>query len=150
MGNLGEKRSRCQWYRIVVYSRWLWHFMFFVHVACHVGEGAKGPDPAIRYSSLPDKLCEKGWFGQKTKQGWYKYDPASPRKPLESPETTALIDEHRKASVRSPRRDAIAGCPSHWKTFTFFWPVYNVYLKYRVLCNGIFLMKKSCRDVCFP
>jgi 3-hydroxyacyl-CoA dehydrogenase len=68
------------------------------------GEGAAGPDPSVRYSTLPDKLCENGWFGQKTKQGWYKYDPSSPRRPIDSPEAMSLIDEHRKSSVRRGKR----------------------------------------------
>lgn len=50
----------------------------------------------VRYCDLPDKLCEKGWFGQKSKHGWYKYDPSSPRKPIESSDTMALIDDHRR------------------------------------------------------
>ena len=48
-----------------------------------------------RYCSLGDKLCEDGAFGQKTGRGWYRYDPAAPRKPVASDETAQLIAEHR-------------------------------------------------------
>jgi 3-hydroxyacyl-CoA dehydrogenase len=67
--------------------------------SCSLGENATGRKPNVRYSSLADKMCDKGWFGQKTQKGWYNYDPASPRKPLESPEALALIENHRKESV---------------------------------------------------
>ena len=63
------------------------------------GEDATGRDDSERYSSLSDELCERGWFGQKTKKGWYTYDPAQPRKPLENSDTLELIRAHRKAQV---------------------------------------------------
>jgi 3-hydroxyacyl-CoA dehydrogenase len=31
-------------------------------------------DPAERYVAIADRLCEKGWFGQKTGRGWYVYE----------------------------------------------------------------------------
>ncbi|CAE7760884.1 EHHADH, partial [Symbiodinium microadriaticum] len=68
-----------------------------------VGENATGRVVGERYSSLADSLCERGWFGQKTKQGWYKYDPSAPRKPLESADTLQLIEEHRNAMGIAPR-----------------------------------------------
>lgn len=49
-----------------------------------------------RYSSLADKLCEAGYFGQKAGRGWYKYDPKNPRKPIEDEETLALLKQHRQ------------------------------------------------------
>lgn len=52
-------------------------------------------DPNRRYATLADKVCEQGWFGQKTKKGWYSYDPAQPRKPVESAETLELISKYR-------------------------------------------------------
>ena len=30
--------------------------------------------PDARYVQIPDRLCERGWFGQKTKRGFYRYD----------------------------------------------------------------------------
>ena len=51
-------------------------------------------DPNRRYPTLADKLCEQGWFGQKTKQGWYSYEN-DPRKPSESSDTMELITKYR-------------------------------------------------------
>ena len=48
----------------------------------------------VKYSTLPDKLCEAGFFGQKTKRGWYEYSPNNPRKPIESKATTEFIEHH--------------------------------------------------------
>jgi 3-hydroxyacyl-CoA dehydrogenase len=66
------------------------------------GENASGRLPHLRYSCLSDKLCERGWFGQKTSRGWYLYDPAAPRKPLENPDTLQLIRDHRSTMVSPP------------------------------------------------
>ena len=52
-----------------------------------------------RYSSLADKLCEAGYYGQKAGRGWYKYDPKNPRKPIEDEETLALLKQHRQDVV---------------------------------------------------
>lgn len=52
------------------------------------------------YSSLPEKLCAKGFLGQKTGRGFYLYnDPLNKRKPSESLETQQIIDQHRKDEV---------------------------------------------------
>ena len=32
-----------------------------------------------RYVSIADRICEKGWFGQKTGRGYYKYTPGARR-----------------------------------------------------------------------
>lgn len=53
----------------------------------------------MRYCSLPDQLCDKEWFGQKTQKGWYVYDPSAPRKPLESEDTLDLIANYRQSQV---------------------------------------------------
>lgn len=50
---------------------------------------------------MADKMCDQGWFGQKTKKGWYLYDPSAPRKPLENIDTLNLIENHRRDSVSS-------------------------------------------------
>ncbi len=34
----------------------------------------------IRFPAIPDAVCERGWFGQKTGKGWYDYKPGV-RKP---------------------------------------------------------------------
>jgi 3-hydroxyacyl-CoA dehydrogenase len=43
-----------------------------------------------RYSSIADKICEMGRFGQKTGAGWYRYEEGS-RIPMPDPEVEALI-----------------------------------------------------------
>ena len=48
---------------------------------------------------MADKMCDQGWFGQKTKKGWYLYDPSAPRKPLENADALSLIEKHRQDSV---------------------------------------------------
>jgi 3-hydroxyacyl-CoA dehydrogenase len=30
-------------------------------------------DPRARYVQVADRICERGWFGQKTGRGWYLY-----------------------------------------------------------------------------
>lgn len=59
-------------------------------------------DPRDRYVELPDRLCERGWFGQKTGRGWYLY-PDGPRSRVEDPDVLALIDEERKRVGITPR-----------------------------------------------
>ena len=49
-------------------------------------------DPAKRYSTVADRLCELGRFGQKTGAGYYRYEPGS-RTPVPDPEVDALIAE---------------------------------------------------------
>lgn len=39
---------------------------------------------------IADGICERGWFGQKTGQGYYRYEPGS-RTPLPNPDVEALI-----------------------------------------------------------
>ena len=77
----------------------LMHHLLPTSTCVHLLSGGRVTDATVRYSSLPDKLCEKGWFGQKTQRGWYKYDPAFPRKRIESEETAALIEQHRRDTV---------------------------------------------------
>lgn len=68
-----------------------------------VGDNATGRKPNVRYSSMADKMCDQGWFGQKTKKGWYLYDPSAPRKPLENVDALNLIEKHRQDSGINPR-----------------------------------------------
>ena len=56
-----------------------------------------------RYSTLADKICEQGRFGQKTGAGWYVYESGS-RTPKPDPAVEALIVEHSKAES-IPRRE---------------------------------------------
>lgn len=48
-------------------------------------------DPRTRYVEIPDRLCERGRFGQKSGAGWYRYESGS-RKPLVDQEVHHLID----------------------------------------------------------
>ena len=44
-----------------------------------------------RYVSIPDQLCERGWFGQKTGGGYYTYVSGS-RVPIVNPEVNAIVE----------------------------------------------------------
>lgn len=46
----------------------------------------------LRYSSVADRICELGRFGQKTGSGFYRYEPGS-RVPLPDPDIDALIEQ---------------------------------------------------------
>ncbi|MDX2121946.1 MAG: 3-hydroxyacyl-CoA dehydrogenase NAD-binding domain-containing protein [Gemmatimonadota bacterium] len=50
--------------------------------------------PGYRCSTLPDRLCELGRFGQKAGGGWYDY-PEGPRQPVPSPVVANLISRQR-------------------------------------------------------
>ncbi|MCF7770103.1 3-hydroxyacyl-CoA dehydrogenase NAD-binding domain-containing protein [Achromobacter pulmonis] len=52
-------------------------------------------DPALRYVQIPDRLCERGWFGQKTGRGFYLY-PDGARQGTPDPEVLAIIDAERQ------------------------------------------------------
>ncbi|HYG42422.1 MAG TPA: 3-hydroxyacyl-CoA dehydrogenase NAD-binding domain-containing protein [Bordetella sp.] len=59
-------------------------------------------DPGLRYVQIPDRLCERGWFGQKTGRGFYLYpDGARTGKP--DPEVLAIIDAERRRAGVTPR-----------------------------------------------
>jgi 3-hydroxyacyl-CoA dehydrogenase len=49
-------------------------------------------DPAERYPDVADQLCERGWFGQKSGRGWYRYGDDG-RTPISDPEVNQLIIE---------------------------------------------------------
>lgn len=59
-------------------------------------------DPALRYVRIPDRLCERGWFGQKTGRGFYQY-PDGARVGTPDPEVLAIIDEERRRAGVTPR-----------------------------------------------
>jgi 3-hydroxyacyl-CoA dehydrogenase len=50
--------------------------------------------PDMVYSKAADRICEKGWFGQKTGRGWYRYEKGN-RKPIPDPEVDKLLSEYR-------------------------------------------------------
>ena len=58
--------------------------------------------PGYKFSTLPDKLCELGRFGQKSGAGWYEYPDG--RKPQPSKVVDELIAAHRKEIGITPRK----------------------------------------------
>jgi len=61
----------------------------------------KVEQPDRPYSAIPDLICERGRFGQKTGAGFYRYDG---RKAIPDPEVDALVAEH-SASLGFKRRE---------------------------------------------
>ena len=51
-------------------------------------------DPAARYVQIADRLCERGWFGQKTGRGYYLY-PQGARNGVPDPEVETIIAAER-------------------------------------------------------
>ncbi|WP_319824025.1 3-hydroxyacyl-CoA dehydrogenase NAD-binding domain-containing protein [Thalassovita sp.] len=59
-------------------------------------------DPRERYVAIADRICEQGWFGQKSGRGFYIYDEESPRgRP--NPDVLDIIDAERTANGITPR-----------------------------------------------
>ena len=55
-------------------------------------------DPNERYVAIADRICEQGWFGQKTGRGWYVYQEGKP-----SPNADVekiILDEAAKKGVQ--------------------------------------------------
>jgi 3-hydroxyacyl-CoA dehydrogenase len=59
-------------------------------------------DPQQRYVQIADRLCERGWLGQKTGRGWYLY-PDGSRNGFSDPEVEAIIDAERQRVGINPR-----------------------------------------------
>lgn len=59
-------------------------------------------DPALRYVQIPDRLCERGWFGQKTGRGFYLY-PDGARTGTPDADVLAIIDAERLRTGVTPR-----------------------------------------------
>ena len=59
-------------------------------------------NPAARYVEVADRLCERGWFGQKTQRGWYLY-PEGSRVGQPDPEVLAIVDAERAKKGITPR-----------------------------------------------
>jgi 3-hydroxyacyl-CoA dehydrogenase len=51
--------------------------------------------PDFVYGKFADRIAEKGWFGQKTGRGWYKYEPGN-RKPIPDAEVDQMLTSYRK------------------------------------------------------
>ena len=59
-------------------------------------------DPRARYVQIADRLCERGWFGQKTGRGYYLY-PEGARTGMPDDEVLAIIDAERRRAGTTPR-----------------------------------------------
>ncbi|WP_404938603.1 3-hydroxyacyl-CoA dehydrogenase NAD-binding domain-containing protein [Pseudomonas sp. JDS08PS003] len=59
-------------------------------------------DPRARYVQIADRLCERGWFGQKTGRGYYLY-AQGPRSASQDPDVLAIIDTERTRAGITPR-----------------------------------------------
>ena len=59
-------------------------------------------NPAARYVEVADRVCENGWFGQKTGRGFYLY-PQGARVGQPDPEVLAIVDAERAKKGVTPR-----------------------------------------------
>lgn len=59
-------------------------------------------DPQARYVEVADRVCERGWFGQKTGRGFYLY-PEGARVGQPDPEVLAIVDAERARKGIIPR-----------------------------------------------
>ncbi len=59
-------------------------------------------DPQARYVEIADRICERGWFGQKTGRGFYLY-PEGARMGQTDPEVLAIVDAERAKKGVTPR-----------------------------------------------
>lgn len=56
-----------------------------------------------RYVEVADRICENGWFGQKTGRGFYLY-PQGARVGQQDPEVLAIVDAERAKKGVTPRK----------------------------------------------
>ncbi|MFT3814845.1 MAG: 3-hydroxyacyl-CoA dehydrogenase NAD-binding domain-containing protein [Acidovorax sp.] len=59
-------------------------------------------NPKARYAEILDRICERGWFGQKTGRGLYLY-PQGARTGEPDPEVLAIVDAERARKGITPR-----------------------------------------------
>ena len=59
-------------------------------------------DPEMRYIAIGDKMCQKGWLGQKAGRGYYTYADGS-HLGVEDPEVLGLIAAERERKGITPR-----------------------------------------------
>lgn len=52
-------------------------------------------DPELRYVEVADRICERGWFGQKTGRGFYLY-PEGARTGQPDPEVLQIVEAERQ------------------------------------------------------
>ncbi|MBA4114222.1 MAG: 3-hydroxyacyl-CoA dehydrogenase [Verminephrobacter sp.] len=60
-------------------------------------------DPKARYVEVADRICERGWFGQKTGRGFYLYANGA-RTGMPDPEVLAIVDAERAKKGITPRK----------------------------------------------
>lgn len=58
-------------------------------------------DPKERYVAIADRICEQGWFGQKSGRGWYIYEDGKP-KPNPDVEKIVIEESAKKGIQRHP------------------------------------------------
>ncbi|WP_371168126.1 3-hydroxyacyl-CoA dehydrogenase NAD-binding domain-containing protein [Aliiroseovarius sp. 2305UL8-7] len=58
-------------------------------------------DPNARYVAIGDRLCEKGWFGQKTGRGYYVHGHGLG--PVENEDALSIIEDERRKKGITPR-----------------------------------------------
>ena len=59
-------------------------------------------DPNARYVQIADRICERGWFGQKTGRGYYLYAQGA-RSGQPDPEVLAIVDAERQRAGITPK-----------------------------------------------
>ena len=60
-------------------------------------------DPKARYVQIADRICERGWFGQKTGRGYYRYSEGS-RTGQQDPEIADIIKAEQIRVGITPRQ----------------------------------------------
>ncbi|MBV8272519.1 MAG: enoyl-CoA hydratase/isomerase family protein [Cupriavidus sp.] len=60
--------------------------------------------PEVRYSGIPDLLCEMGRYGQKTGAGWYRYEDGGNRGGTPDPVVEEIIANYRKTHGIATRK----------------------------------------------
>lgn len=63
---------------------------------------AASRSPQERYVQVADRLCERGWFGQKSGRGWYRYDTGEARGAAD-PEVLDIVSLERQRAGVLPR-----------------------------------------------
>jgi 3-hydroxyacyl-CoA dehydrogenase len=58
--------------------------------------------PDMVYSKFADRVCERGWYGQKTGRGWYRYEPGN-RRPIPDADLESMLAQYRKEIGVAPR-----------------------------------------------
>jgi 3-hydroxyacyl-CoA dehydrogenase len=51
--------------------------------------------PDFVYGKFADRIAEKGWYGQKSGRGWYRYEPGS-RRPIADAELERMLADYRR------------------------------------------------------